>query len=56
MRFIEDDDIEEPWAELRVAKGQGLFGSNKKSLGLVDLIGINPVARFIRQMCLETIR
>lgn len=55
MGFIEDDEIEEPWAELAVAQRQRLLGGDEKAFGFVDLIRVNPVSRLGRQVGLKTI-
>jgi hypothetical protein len=37
MGFIEDEEVEETWAELCVAERQRLLGGNEEAFGLVDL-------------------
>src|ERR1700691_4787868 len=36
--FIEDDEVEETWAELGIAECQRLLGGDEEAFGFVDLI------------------
>src|SRR5207248_2128223 len=54
--FIEDDEVEETWAELGVAERQRLLGGDEEAFGLVDLMGVDPVARLVGQVGFEAIR
>ena len=53
--FIEDDDVEETWAELGVAERHRLLGGDEEAFGFVDLMRVDPVARLVRQVGLEAI-
>ena len=46
--FIEDDEVEETWAELGVAERHRLLSGNEEALGFVDLMRVDPVARLMR--------
>ena len=47
--FIEDDEVEETWAELGVAERQSLLSGDEETFGFVDLVRVNAVARLVRQ-------
>ena len=53
--FIEDDEVEETWAELGVAERQRLLGGDEEAFGFVDLMRVDPVARLVRQVGFEAI-
>ena len=53
--FVEDDEVEETWAELRVAERHRLLGGDEEAFGFVDLMRVDPVARLVRQVRLEAI-
>ena len=55
MRFIEDDEIEETWAELGVAQRQRLLGGDEEAFGFVNLMRVDPIARLVRQVGFEAI-
>src|SRR3984957_16261521 len=55
VRFIENDEIEESWAELGVAERQRLLGGDEKAFGFVDLMCVNSIARLMRQMGFEAV-
>jgi hypothetical protein len=54
--FIEDDQIEEPWAELGVAERQRLLGRHEEAFRFVDLMRVDPVASTTRNVLSSTIR
>ncbi len=49
MGFVEDDEVEEAGAELGVAERQRLLGGDEEAFGFVDLMGVDAVARLVRQ-------
>ena len=53
--LIEDDDVEETWAELGVAERQCLLGGDEEAFGFVDLVRVDPVAWLMRQVGFEAI-
>ena len=55
MRFVEDDQVEEAWAELRVAEAERLLGGDEEALRPVDVVGEDPVAWLVRQERLEPV-
>ena len=55
MGLIEDDEVEESRAELRVAQRHRLLGGDEEALGLVDLMRVDPRSRFVRKVGLETV-
>src|SRR5439155_25547056 len=53
--FIEDDEVEETWAELGIAERQRLLGGDEEAFGFVDLMRVDPVARLVWQVGFEAI-
>ena len=46
--FIEDNEVEETWAELSIAERERLLGGDEEAFGLVDLMRVDPVTRLVR--------
>lgn len=56
VRLIENDQVEEAGVELGIAQAQSLLRGDEQALGGVDLVRVNPVAGFVRQVGLEAVR
>jgi hypothetical protein len=55
MRFVEYDEIEKRRIEFLKAQAQGLLGGNEEALSGIDFPCVDPVARLVRQVGLETV-
>ena len=55
MRFVENNQIEKARTKLIESEIHRLPSRDEEALSRVDVVGVNAIARLVREMCLETV-